>query len=321
MEMKMLIAFGISLLVTMIVLPKFFIPYLHKLKFGQVQREEGLASHKKKQGTPTMGGIVFVLVPLLVCLVLHPQMFSDTRVLVVVLAYVGYACIGLIDDALIVVKKSNDGLKPIVKLLLQLILASVFYFMYESVSSTDIWIPIIDVSIDLGYFYFFFIIVMFLGESNAVNFSDGVDGLCAGLMVIALAPFVLFTYMSGSQDLTLLLVCVIGSLLGYLRYNTYPAKIFMGDTGSLALGGLFAAIAMIEKKELLILIIGGVFLIEMLSVVIQVLVFKKTRRRVFLMAPLHHHYERKGLRETQVVLKFYSWGFILAIIGFIIGVI
>lgn len=320
MELKLLLAFGISLLVTLFVLPNVLIPYLHKIKFGQVQREEGMASHKKKQGTPTMGGIVFVIVPTLVCLFLNPTMFLKTEVLVVVLAYLGYACIGFIDDYIIVVRKDNEGLRPKHKLLLQFILAVIFYLIYVNVSNTLLWIPILDLQIDIGILYFGFILIMFMGESNAVNFTDGLDGLLAGVMIIALAPFILFTYISGNVDITLLIVAVVGSLLGYLKYNSHPAKIFMGDTGSLALGGLFAGVAMVEKKELLLLIIGGVFLMEMLSVVIQVTYFKRTKKRIFKMAPIHHHFELCGMSETRVVLMFYSIAFILSFIGFMIGV-
>ncbi len=321
MELKMLMAFGMSLLVTIVVLPNILIPYLHKIKFGQIQREEGLASHKKKSGTPTMGGIVFVIVPILVCLILNPTMFLQVEVLVIVLAYVGYASIGFLDDYIIVVKKDNEGLRPKYKLLLQFILAIVFYYIYVNVSDTLLWIPILDIQVDIGIFYFGFILIMFMGESNAVNFTDGLDGLLAGVMIIALAPFILFTYMSGNVDITMLIVAVVGSLLGYLKYNSHPAKIFMGDTGSLALGGLIAGVAMVEKKELLLLVIGGVFLVEMLSVVIQVVYYKKTKKRIFKMAPIHHHFELCGMSETRVVLMFYSVAFILSFIGFVMGVI
>ncbi len=320
MDLKLYIAFGMSLLVTLFVLPKIFIPYLHKIKFGQVEREEGLESHKKKGGTPTMGGIVFVLVPILVCLFLNYEMFVKVEVLVVVLAYVGYACIGFIDDFIIVVKKNNEGLKPKHKLFLQLVLAVVFYLIYINVADTTLFIPLLNMNIDLGILYFGFVLIMFMGESNAVNFTDGLDGLLAGLMYIALLPFLYFTYQSGNLDITMLIAAVLGSLLGYLRFNKHPAKIFMGDTGSLALGGLIAAIAMVEKKELLLLVIGGVFLIEMLSVVIQVLVYKKTKKRVFKMAPIHHHFEMCGMSETKVVKLFYAAGIILACIGLWMGV-
>lgn len=318
-EICMLLAFGISLIATLCIMP-ILIPYLHKIKFGQVEREEGLASHKKKGGTPTMGGVIFVLVPILVCATLDYKMFFDVRILIVMLAYLGYALIGFIDDFIIVVKKNNEGLKPKVKFLLQSILAVAFYLIYQNFAETTLWIPIIDVYIELGWFYFFFVFIMFTAESNAVNLTDGLDGLCAGTCVIAIAPFLLFALIDKDVSLAILLTSVIGALLGYLKFNVHPAKIFMGDTGSLALGGLLAAVAMIEKKELLLLIIGGLFLVETLSVVIQVFVFKRTGKRVFKMAPIHHHFELCGMSETKVVMMFYCVGFFLALIGTILGV-
>ncbi|NBK96513.1 MAG: phospho-N-acetylmuramoyl-pentapeptide-transferase [Erysipelotrichia bacterium] len=319
MNMRILIAFGISLVATLCVMP-ILIPYLHKIKFGQVEREEGLASHKKKGGTPTMGGIVFVLIPIIVCAFLDINMFSDLKVLIVMLAYLGYALIGFIDDFIIVVKKNNEGLPPKVKFLLQSILAVAFYLLYQNFAQTTLWIPILDIYIELGWFYFFFVFIMFTAESNAVNLTDGLDGLCAGTCIIAIAPFLLFACMEHNYRLAILLAAIIGALLGYLKFNVHPAKIFMGDTGSLALGGLLAAVAMVEKKEILLLIIGGLFLVETLSVVIQVFVFKRTGKRVFKMAPIHHHFELCGMRETKVVMMFYCIGFFLALLGTLLGV-
>lgn len=319
MEIKMIMTFGISLVATLCIMP-FLIPYLHKIKFGQVEREEGLASHKKKGGTPTMGGIVFVLVPILVCALLDYKMFTDLRILVVILAYLGYALIGFIDDFIIVVKKNNEGLKPKVKFFMQSVLAVVFYLIYSSFVETTLWIPLLNCHIELGILYFFFVFIMFTAESNAVNLTDGLDGLCAGTCIIALAPFLLFSLMDQSDELGVLLCAVIGALFGYLKFNLHPAKIFMGDTGSLALGGLLAAVAMVEKRELLLLVIGGLFLAETLSVIIQVAYFKRTGKRIFKMAPLHHHFELCGMSETKVVMMFYCIGFFLAILGILLGV-
>lgn len=319
MDIKMISAFGISLVATLFIMPV-LIPYLHKIKFGQVEREEGLASHKKKGGTPTMGGIVFVVVPILICAFIKPSIFQDVKMLIVIFAYLGYALIGFIDDFIIVVKKNNEGLSPKAKFLMQSILAVVFYFIYQSIASTTLWIPILDIDIELGIFYFFFVFIMFTAESNAVNLTDGLDGLCAGTCVIAIAPFVLFALQSNETDLAILLLAIIGSLFGYLCFNVHPAKIFMGDTGSLALGGLLAAVALVLKKELLLLIIGGIFLLETISVTLQVLYFKKTGKRIFKMAPIHHHFELCGMKETQVVMMFYVIGLILSVIGYFIGV-
>lgn len=320
MNLNYILAFGCSLIVTLLVMPK-LIPFLHKIKFGQVEREEGLASHKAKGGTPTMGGMVFVLVPILIMLILNPKAFTSMEMLIVIFAYLGYAIIGFIDDFLIVVKKNNDGLKPSVKFLMQSILAVVFYFIYQSIAETSVNIPVLHMSIELGFLYFVLIFIMFTAESNAVNLTDGLDGLCAGTSLIAMAPYIIFALMQKESDLAMFLLAVSGSLIGYLKFNLHPAKIFMGDTGSLAIGGLLAATAMILKEELLLIIIGGVFLMEVLSVVIQVTSYKLTRKRVFKMAPIHHHFEMCGMKETQVVLMFWSIGFILACVGLWLGVI
>ena len=320
MEIKYLLAFGIALVLTLLVMPR-FIPFLHKIKFGQSMRLEGPKSHMVKTGTPTMGGIVFVLIPILVLLLLDYQAFFSVEMLIVVLAYLGYALIGFIDDFLIVVKKNNDGLKPSMKFLLQSVLAVIFYFIYTSVAETTIQIPVLGISLELGILYFVLIFFMFTAESNAVNLTDGLDGLCAGTAFIAITPFVIFALLQDYSDLAMLLLAVSGSLLGYLRFNIHPAKIFMGDTGSLALGGLLAASAMILKQELLLIVIGGVFVIELLSVVIQVTYYKRTHKRIFRMAPLHHHFEEGGMNETQMVSMFWCIGFLCAVVGLWLGVI
>ncbi|MDQ0362219.1 phospho-N-acetylmuramoyl-pentapeptide-transferase [Breznakia pachnodae] len=319
MDITLILSFGISLAITLVVMPV-FIPYLHKIKFSQTEREEGLASHQKKTGTPTMGGIVFVLIPVLLCCIMRPKILTDMKMLIVLMAYVGYALIGFIDDFIIVVKKKNDGLPAKVKFLMQSFLAILFFFMYKSVGDTTLWIPIIDEYIELGPLYFVLIFIMFTAESNAVNLTDGLDGLCAGTVSIALVPFIAFAITDNEIELAMLLIAVLGSLLGYLRFNVHPAKIFMGDTGSLALGGLLAAVALVLKKEILLVIIGGLFLIETLSVMIQVISFKTRGKRVFKMAPIHHHFEMSGMKETKVVIMFYIIGILLAILGYVIGV-
>ncbi|MCI9293485.1 MAG: phospho-N-acetylmuramoyl-pentapeptide-transferase [Erysipelotrichaceae bacterium] len=320
MTLDYAIAFGAGLIVTLLAMPV-LIPFLHKIKFGQVEREEGLASHKAKGGTPTMGGIIFVIVPVLIMLILRPAAFVNTEMMIVILAYLGYAFIGFIDDFIIVVKKNNEGLKPSYKFALQSLLAVIFYLVYQSIAQTSIYLPVLHVTWEMGFLYFVLVFVMFTAESNAVNFTDGLDGLCAGTSMIALFPYVIFALVQEKYDLALFLLAVSGSLLGYLKFNLHPAKIFMGDTGSLALGGLFAASAMVLKQEVLLVIIGGVFLAEMLSVVIQVGYYKKTKKRIFKMAPLHHHFELSGYKETQVVILFWSAGVVCALIGLLLAFI
>lgn len=298
------------------------IRYLHKIKFGQTERDEGLESHKKKNGTPTMGGLAFILVPSIVYVVfaLFSPFRLDMNTGIILLAYIGYGLIGFIDDYIIVVKKKNEGLKPGVKFAMQSVLAIVFFLLYRSVSSTGVWIPILDKTIDLGFLYFILVFFMFTAETNAVNLTDGVDGLCAGLMAIALVPFVLFAMLEGVPNVAFLLLLVVFALLGYLVYNLHPARIFMGDTGSLALGGLIAAAAMVLKQELLLIVIGFVFVAEVLSVIIQVTYFKRTKKRIFLMAPLHHHFEKSGWDENKVVRNFWTAGILCALLGLWLGV-
>lgn len=317
-----IIGFFCSLLLTLGIMPR-LIQYLHKIKFGQTEREEGLESHKKKSGTPTMGGLAFIFVPTILYLIfaLFHLVELNTKIVIILLAYVGYGIIGFIDDYIIVVKKDNEGLKPKAKFFLQSVLAVLFFILYLNSGATmDLWIPIINVSLPLGIFYFVLIFIMFTAETNAVNLTDGVDGLCAGQMVIALIPFLGFALKSSELNIGFLIVLLIASLLGYLKYNKHPAQIFMGDTGSLALGGFIAAVAMVLKQEVLLVLIGGVFVAEVLSVMIQVSHYKRTHKRIFRMAPLHHHYEKGGWSETQVVHRFWSVGVLLAILGFILGV-
>ena len=321
MKLYFFIGMIVCLIGMLCVMPP-MIQFLHKIKFGQTEREEGLASHKKKNGTPTMGGIAFILMPILVYLVfcLFTPASLDANVMIIMLAFVGYGLIGFIDDYIIVVKKDNEGLKPAHKFLMQSILAVVFFLIYQAHSSTTLWIPLFDVEINLGFLYFILVFIMFTAETNAVNLTDGLDGLCAGQVFIALAPFVVFAFMQKQANVAFLILLVMAALVGYLKFNLHPAKIFMGDTGSLALGGLLAAVAMVLKQEILLVIIGFVFVIEVLSVIIQVTYYKKTHKRIFKMAPLHHHFEKCGWSETKVVSRFWLVGVILAIVGLLLGV-
>lgn len=309
-----------SLILALVYMPS-LIGKLHQLKFGQSEREEGLASHKKKAGTPTMGGIGFIVVSLIIFTVFSffaPQVWNENTA-IVLLSFVGYGLIGFIDDWLIVVRHNNDGLKPSVKFGMQSVLALIVFFLYMRNNSTTIAIPGTDLSLNLGWFYIIFIFIMFTGMSNAVNLSDGVDGLCAGLSFIALVPFLVLAYKQSQQGVAMICAIVMMALIGYLRYNWHPAKVFMGDTGSLALGGLLAAVAMVTKMELVLLVVSGVFIAETLSDIIQVVHYKRTHTRIFLMAPLHHHYEKKGWSEIKVVLVFWLWGAFFACLGLMWG--
>ncbi len=319
---RIVINFIVAFIVVMAVMPK-AITYLKKLKFGQVEREEGLASHKVKGGTPTMGGTVFILCSVVVVYVLNFSFWNNPYVHLLTFAFVGFGLIGFIDDYLIVVRKTNEGLKPIYKYGLQSVLAIAFYILAKCFIpgfDTSISIPLVHIEVDLGWFYPVLVYFMFTAESNAVNLTDGLDGLATGLAMIASSVFVIFAIMNKNFEIAIYTMVVIGALLGFMYFNYHPARIFMGDTGSLALGGLLAALAVLTNQELLLILIGGVFLMETLSVIIQVVSFKTRKKRVFKMAPIHHHFEMLGWSEQQVVISFWFLGFICGIIGIVLGV-
>ena len=325
--LKLIFAFGVGFVLVLIAMPR-VIPFLHKMKFGQVEREEGLASHKVKNGTPTMGGIVFVLAAILgtaiSTLVFDIKNIFNPELILTTIVLVGYSLIGLIDDALIIVKRSNKGLPPLAKLLAQIALAIICYFYAMNFIpgfTSVVTIPLVDISIDFKYLYPFLILIMFAGESNGVNLSDGLDGLATGLSMIAIAPFIIFSIMTKDYVLASYATAMVGALLGFMMFNYHPAKIFMGDVGSLGLGGFLAVLAILTKQELLLILVGGVFLMETLSVIIQVTSFKLRGKRVFKMAPIHHHFEMLGWSEQQVTISFWFIGFICGILAIVIGVL
>lgn len=320
--LRLLLNFVVGFVVVIVVMPK-AIEKLRQLKFGQVEREEGLESHKEKGGTPTMGGIVFVLGAIVVAYILNYKFFVNPYTNLITFAFLGYGLIGFLDDYLIVVRKTNEGLKPLYKYALQSVLAIAFYFLAKQFIpdfSTEITIPLAHITVDLGWFYPVLVYFMFVSESNAVNLTDGLDGLATGLMMIATSVFVIFAVMNKNLELALYAVVILGTLLGFMYFNYHPARIFMGDTGSLALGGMLAAMAVLVKQELLLILVGGVFLVEALSVIIQVVSFKLRGKRVFKMAPIHHHFEMSGWSEQQVVITFWFVGFLLGIISIVLGV-
>ena len=320
--LKLIIAFGIGFILVVLAMPK-VIPFLHKMKFGQVEREEGLESHKSKNGTPTMGGIVFVIAAILGAFIVNFNNLLDPELILATIVLVGYSAIGFVDDALIIVKHSNKGLPPLAKLLAQIALAIICYFFAMNFIpdfTSVITIPLLDINIDMGYLYPALILVMFAGESNGVNLSDGLDGLATGLSMVAIAPFIIFSIMTKDYTLASYATAMVGALLGFMMFNYHPAKIFMGDVGSLGLGGFLAILAILTKQELLLILVGGVFLMETLSVIIQVVSFKTRGKRVFKMAPIHHHFEMLGWSE-QVTISFWFIGFICGILSIVIGVL
>jgi len=294
-----------------------FIKWVSHMQFKQSVREEGPTSHKKKQGTPIFGGFIFLLPLFILSLFLIEKTYAYWFIVVLTM---GYAFIGFIDDFLKVVRKHNGGLTAKQKIVLQLLLSIAAYFILMSGHhDTSISLPGLPFHIDLSYGYFLFFIFMTIGTTNATNLTDGLDGLLGGLMAIALAVYSIIAFQNGQTESMLFASLTLGSLLGFLLFNRHPAKIFMGDTGSLALGGLLAAIAILTKTEFLLVIVGGVFVAEALSVLIQVISFKRTGKRIFKMAPLHHHYELTGWTEQRVVSTFYIAGMLLGTIAVLIG--
>lgn len=308
------LAAGISLLTTVLLGP-ITIPLLRRLKFGQTIRTEGPAGHMAKSGTPTMGGIIFLIGIAVASLILLANPVPGRAEGLVVLAVaMGYGIIGFIDDFIKVVLKRNLGLKGREKLLGQLIIATLLavVMVFKLGRGTDYVIPFSGyftaggVGFDLGWWPFFAItIFVLLGTSNGVNLTDGLDGLAAGATVFTSAAFVMLALWSDQIGTAIVMAAVAGGCFGFLAYNKNPARVFMGDTGSLALGGALGAAAVVTRNELLLVFIGGLYVVETLSVIIQVISFKSTGKRVFRMSPLHHHFELSGWSEKRVVSTFW----------------
>ncbi|MEW8970248.1 MAG: phospho-N-acetylmuramoyl-pentapeptide-transferase [Mesobacillus sp.] len=308
-------------LITVLLSPV-FIPFLRRLKFGQSIREEGPKSHQKKTGTPTMGGVM-ILISITITTLVMTGKFSQPSVetYLLLLVTLGFGLLGFMDDFIKVVMKRNLGLTSKQKLLGQIIIYFIFYFIFkQSDFSTEISIPLTDISFDLGWGYALFIIFWMVGFSNAVNLTDGLDGLVSGTAAIAFGAFAVLAWSQSQYELSIFSVAVVGAVLGFLVFNAHPAKVFMGDTGSLALGGAIATVAILAKLEIILIVIGGIFVIETLSVILQVISFKTTGKRIFRMSPLHHHYELIGWSEWRVVVTFWTVGLLFAILGIYIEV-
>lgn len=311
----------LGFLITVLLSP-IFIPFLRRLKFGQSIRDEGPKSHQKKTGTPTMGGVM-ILFSIIVTTLVMTEKFSDPTIKTYLLLFVtvGFGILGFLDDFIKVVMKRNLGLTSLQKLIGQILISIVFFIFLKQLDfSTAIEIPILNYSFDLGYFYALFIIFWLVGFSNAVNLTDGLDGLVSGTSVIAFGAFAVLAWSQSQFEVAIFSVAIVGAVLGFLVFNAHPAKVFMGDTGSLALGGAIAAISILTKTEIILLVIGGVFVIETLSVILQVASFKTTGKRIFRMSPLHHHYELLGWSEWKVVVTFWTLGLLCSIIGIYIEV-
>ena len=317
----LIIGFILSLGIVAIVMP-FYIRLLKSLHYEQRVSEYALEEYKNKAKTPIMGGLLFVVVPIIVCIVVYPNIINDKNALMIMLSYFLFFLVGFLDDILIILRNSNEGLNPKLKMLMQLGFGLLIVLVFKDILDTRIIIPIIDISIDLGYIiYAIFAVFVFTAESNAVNFTDGMDGLCAGVSAISLIAFLILAIYLKRYNVALIIACVEGGLIGYLYYNFFPAKIFMGDSGSLALGALFVAIAMVLKQELLLIIVGGVFLWEMICVCLQQLSVRLFHKRIFKYTPIHYAFVIRGLKEKKVVLLFYALAIVCTVLGTLIGVL
>ena len=312
MNMDYALAFGLALVSTL-VFGKIGIPLLQRLKAQQSIREDGPQAHLAKAGTPTMGGLFMMLALVITVCIVPPYSVTLWMLLFLTL---GHGALGFSDDFIKAVKRRNLGLTAKQKLLGQAVLAVVFCYISIAYAAlpTTLWIPLVDTTVDLGYAYFFII----LGTTNAVNLTDGLDGLATGISAIAGAAFAVVGLLVGSLSVTFFGIVVSAVCLGFLYFNANPAKVFMGDTGSLALGGAFAGMAIATKTELLLIVIGFVFVVEALSVILQVASFKTRGVRIFRMSPIHHHFELGGWSERKVVYVFWAVSLVMAFLGIVL---
>ena len=314
--LAMMLGFIIAIVVGLIV-----IPVMKSLKLGQKVSLTLGERHLSKDGTPTLGGLIFII-PMIVTLLLlwfKGSISLTYNLVIVIFVFLAYALLGFVDDFLKIYYKNNKGLSILFKLVVQTIIALVFFYIFiRNGGSPVLSISALNLRIDLGWTYGLFILFLLVGTSNAVNITDGLDGLAGGLSAIAFLAYGLITWnttwLAGYQEIAIFCFVLVGALLGFLLYNSHPAKIFMGDTGSLALGGSLAAIAILTRHELSLAVIGGVFVVEALSSLIQIFAIRKFHKKIFLMAPIHHHFEKLGWAERDIVKLFWVIGLLLSMI-------
>lgn len=318
----LMLGFVLSLVAAVIL-----IPLLKKLHVGQSVSKLINERHLKKDGTPTIGGLIFIIPTILIMLILYLRgsIEFNSNLIILIFVFLAYGALGFIDDFLKVKYHNNNGLSIGVKFLLQTAIAVVFYIIYRNNGGdSNLVISSLGINVSLGWAFSLFILLVLVGTTNAVNISDGLDGLAGGLSVVAIMAYGVIAWgskwISGYQEIAIFAFVLCGAILGFLVFNTHPAKVFMGDTGSLALGGALATIAILTKHELSLLLIGGVFVVETLSSAIQIIAIRKFHKKVFLKAPLHHHFEELGWEETDIVKLFWVVGLFLAMIGIIYGV-
>ena len=280
-------------------------------------------AHRKKEGTPTIGGLIFIIPTVLatIFLTVTDKIPYTANLGIVLLVFLGYACIGFLDDFLSIRRAKNEGLTTYQKLIMQVLIAIGFFYIYMRNGGQTSWVVgTLHIDLEMGWLYGLFILFVLVGASNAVNLTDGLDGLAGGLSAIAFIAFSLISLMVGFEDIGIFSLILVGSLMGYLIYNTHPAKVIMGDTGSLALGATMGAIAILTHRELTLLVVAGIFVIETLSVILQTFWVQVFHKKLFLMTPLHHHFEKLGWEENDIVKLFWVGGLLLAMAGIIFGV-
>lgn len=305
------------------VLGLFLVPVLKKLRIGQKISIFVGETHRRKEGTPTMGGLIFIVPTVLVtlALILTDKVSYTSNLGIVLLVFIGYACIGFLDDFLSIRKGDNEGLTVYQKLIMQVLIAIGFFYIYMRSGGQTSWVVgTLHIDIELGWLYGLAILFVLVGASNAVNLTDGLDGLAGGLSAIALIAYSLISLTVGFEEIGIFSLILVGSIVGFLIYNTHPAKIFMGDTGSLALGAAMGAIAILTHRELTLLVVAGIFIIETLSVIVQTVWVQVFKKKLFLMTPIHHHFEKLGWEETDIVKLFWVMGLLLSMAGIIFGV-
>lgn len=301
----------------------FFIPFLKKLNFGQRIGDYVGENHRKKEGTPTMGGLIFIIPTILTILYLclTDRIEFTYNLGIVLMVFVMYAILGFLDDFLSIKRGKNEGLTISQKFLGQILIALLFFFIYMKYDGdTTFVVSTLGINIELGFFYGIFILLLLVGFSNAVNLTDGLDGLSGGLSAISFVAFALISLFIGQEDMGIFCFILVGTLFGFLMFNAYPARVFMGDTGSLALGAVFATIAILTRREVTLLIVCFPFVFETLSSIIQIGYYKLTKKRVFLNSPIHHHFEKRGFAEPDIVKAFYLFGIIFSLLGIFFAV-
>ena len=319
-ELLLCLAFVLSFALMCFIMPH-YISLLKRAGANQNVSEYALKDFKEKGKTPIMGGLLFVLIPSFIVLIINPSIIKDHKALVIILSYISFCLIGFADDILILLRHNNDGLAPKLKLILQFVFAAIIYFIFKDVFDSNIRLPFTSITLNFGIIYPFFLVLLYAAEANAVNFTDGMDGLCAGVSAIALIAFFIIALTYGEDNIAIIIIAIIASLLGYLVFNHYPAKIFMGDSGSLALGALFASLGLILKQEVALFFIGGVFVYEMFCVCLQLTSVILFHKRIFSYTPIHYAFRLKGIPEKRIINYFYLLSAICATVGLFIALI